>query len=158
MFQSASAKAGFEEFGEQMKICEKETVDVKVSSFKFNVPTRGLTLCTIRSGHKLMYHVFQCLGCDCYKNGTKHCLKRSYNYCKCRNGFEGNKCNHLNNVVMVNDEIADNITKTTAFHNDSKNIGWYTNGKEKARLLSICISEFNIIEFLKFVKFTHYVR
>lgn len=69
----------------------------------------------------------RCERCDCYENGTKYCLKRSYDYCKCRRGYEGNKCNHLNHFVMFNGQLTNKDTEKTAFDDDPANIGFYSN-------------------------------
>ena len=53
------------------------------------------------------------LGCDCYKHGTKYCLKGRQNYCQCKDGYEGKKCNQLSHVVMVNSQASQNEAHQT---------------------------------------------
>ena len=53
------------------------------------------------------------LGCDCYEHGTKYCLKGRQNYCQCKDGYEGKKCNQLSHVVMVNSQASQNEAHQT---------------------------------------------
>ena len=52
------------------------------------------------------------LGCDCFEEGTQYCSKQSDDYCQCKPGYMGRKCNEPNyygTIVEKEIEREDNV-------------------------------------------------
>ena len=121
MCQCVFAKMGLGECGQQMKTSGKAIADVNVSTFMhcklccFRIISQNyMTSCVLfyfRFPESIRALLF--LGCDCYEAGTDYCFKRERDYCKCKDGFVGDKCDNINHVVIV-DSQANNQTSETA--------------------------------------------
>ena len=58
------------------------------------------------------YIQFIFLGCDCFEEGTQYCSKQSDDYCQCKPGYMGRKCNEPNyygTIVEKEIEREDNV-------------------------------------------------
>ena len=60
------------------------------------------------------YVIFSLLfkGCDCLEEGTQYCSKQSDDYCQCKPGYMGRKCNEPNyygTIVEKEIERKDNV-------------------------------------------------
>ena len=95
--------------------------------------------------------MFKYLGCDCYENGTKYCLKRAYDYCKCRSGYKGNKCNYFKHLAISNGPLTNN-NNMDEIRDYSSNIRFHSNGNKRQGELEIDILGMSSNEFLQMTK------
>ena len=110
MSQSVSVRECLEVFGQQTRISDCKIVSAKVSlltlKYDFLYSSNKKRFCK----HTLYLVYF--LGCDCFEEGTQYCSKQSDDYCQCKPGYMGRKCNEPNYygaIVEKEIERKDNV-------------------------------------------------
>ena len=111
MSQSVYVRECLEVFGQQTRIYDCKIVSAKVSllTFKYEFLYSSKSETFLKR-----YVIFSLLfkGCDCLEEGTQYCSKESDDYCQCKPGYMGRKCNEPNyygTIVEKEIERKDNV-------------------------------------------------